>query len=91
MTWYLCFPQIVIFYFDTNTRTRVLRMLDRGDSDANIVSRLLEDGSDDWFEKLECLCNKYSAKFDNLDVYKINANKKAQLVLEQVENYIFPF
>ena len=83
--------RIVIFYFDTNTRTRVLRMLDRGDSDANIVSRLLQDGEDNWFEQLEGLCNKYSVKFNNLDVYKINANKNAKLVLEQVEDYIFPF
>ena len=83
--------RIVILYFDSNTQTRVLRMIDRGDSDANIVSRLLQDGEDNWFKQLEGLCNKYSNKFNNLDVYKINANKNAKLVLEQVEDYIFPF
>lgn len=82
---------IVILYFDANTKTRVLRMIDRGDSDSKIVSRLLEDGDDDWFEQLERLCRIYSSKFDSLDVYKINANKNKKLAWKQVEDYIFPF
>lgn len=82
---------IVVLYFDSNTKTRVLRMIDRGDSDANIVSRLLEDGDDDWYDQLLSLCNKYGKKFNKLDVYKINANKNKKLVWEQVEDLIFPF
>lgn len=82
---------IMIFYFDANTKTRVLRMIDRGDSDASIVARLLEDGDDDWYYQLLKLCDKYSSKFKLLDIHKINANKNKKLVWEQVENLMFPF
>lgn len=82
---------ITILYFDTNTKTRVLRMIDRGDSDAKIVSRLLEDGSDDWYEQLKKIYTKYNKIYNNLNIYEINANKNTQLVLEQVENIMFPF
>lgn len=40
--------KIVIFYFDTSVYTRINRMLDRGDSDMQIVSRLLQDEKMDW-------------------------------------------
>lgn len=82
---------IVVLYFDTNTKTRVLRMIDRGDSDANIVARMLEDGEDNWYDQLLSVCHRYDNKFKWLDVHKINANKNKKLVWEQVEDYIFPF
>lgn len=82
---------IVVLYFDTNTKTRVLRMIDRGDSDANIVARLLEDGEDNWYDQLLSVCHRYDNKFKWLDVHKINANKNKKLVWEQVEDFIFPF
>lgn len=40
--------KIVIFYFDTSVYTRINRMLDRGDSDMQIVSRLLQDEKMNW-------------------------------------------
>ena len=82
---------ITILYFDTNTKKRVLRMIDRGDNDAKIVSRLLVDGSDDWYEQLKRIYTKYNKIYNNLNIYKINANKNTQLVLDQVENIMFPF
>lgn len=40
--------KIVIFYFDTTVYTRINRMLDREDSDMQIVSRLLQDEKMNW-------------------------------------------
>lgn len=47
--------QIAILYFSTNVCTRINRMIDRGDSDMAIISRLLQDEKEDWRDKLSDL------------------------------------
>ena len=47
--------QIIILYFGSNICTRIHRMIDRGDSDMAIISRLLQDEKDDWHDQLSDL------------------------------------
>lgn len=79
---------IVALYFDTTTYTRINRMLDRGDGDMMIVSRLLQDEKDDWFEQLVSLVGKHSVSGKNVYLHKINANEDLQQVLDLVKYYI---
>lgn len=80
---------ICIFYLDTTVATRIDRMIDRGDSDMSIVSRLKNDEQFDWYHKLSQLVWKHE-NIMNRDVvlYKINANNKKSNILEQVLYYI---
>ena len=80
---------IVIIYFDANVHTRINRMLERHDSDMQIVSRLLQDEQYDWYHKLDALAwhyNRLSGK--DVQLYSINANVEQQDVLEMVLYYI---
>lgn len=47
--------QIMILYFGANICTRINRMIDRGDSDMAIISRLLQDEKEDWHDQLSDL------------------------------------
>lgn len=80
---------IAIVYFDSTAHTRINRMLDRGDSDISIISRLLQDEKDDWYKQLDSLAWRYT-KLENkiVDLYKIDANKNLIEVMEQVLYYI---
>lgn len=80
---------ICIFYLDTTVTTRVDRMVDRGDSDTSIVSRLRNDEKFDWYYKLSQIVWKHE-NIMNRDVvlYKINANGKKGEILEQILYYI---
>jgi guanylate kinase len=81
--------QIVIIYFDTNVYTRINRMLDRGDSDMAIISRLLQDEKDDWYQQLDHLVWHYNhIARKNVDLYSVNANEKQDCVLEMVKYYM---
>ncbi len=81
--------QICIIYFDSTVYTRINRMIDRHDSCAQIIARLLEDEKDDWYDQLNSLVWHY-AKIENkmVELYKIDANKHLSEVMEQVLYYI---
>lgn len=80
---------IVIIYFDSTVHTRINRMLDRGDSDVAVISRLLQDEKDDWHKQLDSLVWR-CAKLENkiVDLYQIDANKNLIEVMEQVLYYM---
>ena len=81
---------ISVFYFDTAVSTRIDRMIDRGDSDMQIVSRLHNDDTeDDWLRQLDKLVWHYkNIEFQDIELHKINANENIENVLEQILYYI---
>lgn len=80
---------ITIFYFDASAYHRILRMIDRGDSDTMIISRLLQDEKDDWLKQLNVLVFHYNRIVGkNIDLYTINANENLSAVLELILYYI---
>ena len=80
---------IVIIYFDSTVHTRINRMLDRNDSDMQIISRLLQDEKDDWYRQLDSLVWHY-VKIENIvvDLYQVDANKDLAGVINQVLYYM---
>ena len=64
-------------------------MLDRHDSDAAIISRLLQDEKDDWYRQLDALIWHY-AKIENkiVDLYCVDANNGLDDVMKQVLYYM---
>ena len=80
---------ICVIYFDTTVRTRINRMLERGTSDMEIVSRLYDDEEYDWEKKLNSLIWHYT-KIDNRDIELnlVNANDSKEAVLELVLYYM---
>ena len=76
---------IYIFYFDATVHTRINRMIERGDHDNAIISRLLEDEKDDWLRQLEDMpvCTT-----KDIRLYIINANKNLDGVLKSISWYI---
>ena len=81
--------QIIIMYFKTSTYNRIIRMLDRGDNDNMIISRLLQDEKDDWLRQLDSLTWKYSNLFGkNVILYNINANSDLESVLNLTLYYM---
>lgn len=84
-----CGRPIAIIYFDSTVHTRINRMLDRHDSDMQIISRLLVDEKDDWRIQLDSLVWHYT-KIENMDVelYQVNANNSLSQVVEQTLYYM---
>ena len=80
---------ICVIYFDTTVRTRINRMVERGASDMEIVSRLYNDEEYDWEKKLDSLIWHYT-KIDNRDIELnlVNANDNKESVLELVLYYM---
>lgn len=80
---------IVVIYFDTTVYTRINRMIDRGDSDMAIISRLLQDEKDDWYNKLDALV-WHHANINGKDVklHSVNANGCREDVLRMVLHYM---
>ena len=79
-----------IIYFDAAVSARIDRMVDRGASDMEIISRLrYDDTADDWYRDLNKLTWHYK-NIENKDVelHKIDANENIENVLEQVLYYI---
>lgn len=76
---------IEIIYFDTTVYTRVQRMLYRGDSDSQIVSRLLTDEKSNWIKDL-LDANYYHGKKAKLHI--IDANHSMQEVYTNIKNLI---
>lgn len=80
---------ICIIYFDTTVATRIRRMVNRGDSDMKIISRLLQDEEDDWFKQLDSLMWHYNNIVGkNVDLYSVNANNSQSSILEMVLYYM---
>lgn len=81
---------IRIIYFDTAVSVRIDRMVDRGASDMEIVSRLHNDDTPvDWYSQLDKLVWHYK-NLENKDISlkKIDANEDVGNVLEQVLYHI---
>lgn len=81
---------IQVFYFDVAVSTRIDRMIDRGASDMEIVSRLHNDDTkDDWYRNLDKIIWHYkNIEHKDIELYKIDANENIENVLEQVLYYI---
>lgn len=80
---------ICILYFDVSVHNRILRMVDRSDSDAAIISRLLEDEKEDWHNQLSSLVWHYNnivGKY--VDLHNVNANGNITDVMELVLYYM---
>ena len=80
---------ICIFYLKSTVATRIDRMLERGDHDTKIISRLHNDEQYDWFERLlhivniDCNCNS-----PQTNIYVIDANKTQEDVVDQIMWYL---
>lgn len=73
---------IHIILFEVNTYFRIQRMLERGDSDTQIVGRLLVDEECNWFERLkEVVDNK-------IRIHSVNADIDLNDVYLKVKNII---
>lgn len=80
---------VYIIYFDTSVYTRINRMIERGDHDGKIISRLLEDEKYDWYQEIQDVilkanCNTYRY----VRLYKIDANEPPSSVINQVLWYL---
>lgn len=78
--------EIIILYFDATVYTRINRMIERGDSDNKIISRLLEDEEDDWINDLRQSRN--GAAHKNVSLYVLDANKSISDVVAQIFFFI---
>ena len=80
---------VVIIYFNTNVHTRINRMLERKDSDTEIVARLLQDEQYDWYHKLDALVWHYqNINGKDVDLHSINANGNQADVVEMTLYYM---
>ena len=80
---------IIIIYFNTTVHTRILRMVDRHDSDSAIIARLLQDEQYDWFDKLdEIVWKQKHLHGTNICLYKIYADDGIEQVMKRVLFYI---
>lgn len=77
---------ICIVYFDASVYNRINRMIDRGDSDTMVVSRLLQDEKNDWYKQLDTLIWRYTDK--DVRMYNVNANNDLDDVLKLVLYYM---
>lgn len=81
--------KIVILYFSTNVCTRINRMIDRGDSDMAIISRLLQDEKENWHDKLnDVILNHKSFWNNSLLLYDMYADDDLASVVTRAERYM---
>lgn len=73
---------IAVVYFDAGIVTRIDRMIGRGSSDMEIVSRLHNDESSDWMRELKKICGEPHVT-QVKTVYTIDANQNIENVLKQ--------
>lgn len=76
---------IKIWYFDVDLVIRVQRMIDRGDSDSAIVSRILTDEAFDWYDALITL-KDYAKLFTNkkIELNYIDAEEDLEVLVRRV-------
>lgn len=80
---------ICIFYFEASVYNRIMRMIERGDHDNMIISRLLEDEKEDWFKQLDTLVWHYNNIVGKrVELYSINTNINPSSVKELVQYYM---
>jgi guanylate kinase len=80
---------LCVFYFDASVYNRILRMIDRHDSDIMIISRLLEDEKCDWFKELDSLVWHYNNIIGkDVQLYNVNANSDPKSVMGLVLYYM---
>lgn len=80
---------IVAIYFEASLRTRIDRMINRGDSDMAIVSRLYNDEEFDWQKKLSKIIWHYKNNIGrDVEMYVVDANKNIVNVIEQTVSYM---
>lgn len=81
---------ICIIYLEAAVSTRINRMVERGASDHEIISRLLtDDTTNDWFRELDKLVWHYkNIEHQDVELHKIDANENIENVLKQVLYYI---
>lgn len=81
--------QIFIFYFKSTVATRIDRMVDRGDSDSAIISRLRTDEQYDWLKKLRSITWDLGKRAGrNIWLQEIDANKTQKEVAEEILWYL---
>ena len=81
--------KIVILYFSTNVCTRINRMIDRGDSDMAIISRLLQDEKEDWSDKLNDVVWHNKAYYNNIVyLFDMYADDDLATVVTRTERYM---
>lgn len=73
---------IVILYFDASVYTRINRMIERGDCDNAIISRLLEDEKTDWLKTLRQIEDKFEDQ--GVSLYTLDANQSISNVIKQI-------
>lgn len=78
--------EIFIFYFDVGVHTRITRMLERGDHDNKIISRLLEDEKSDWIKTLRKIESQYEGT--NVEMFVLDVNRSASDVIDQIFFFI---
>lgn len=76
--------EIYVLYFSVDICHRINRMISRGDSDASIISRLLNDEKDEWLDKLMDL-NENRKLFT---LRTIAANDPIDVVYNRAKKYI---
>ena len=76
---------VYVIYFDANVYNRVQRMLSRGDSDTQIVGRILQDEQYDWLEALLDIDKNHRGK---MIIYVVDANQDLEHVYYDVKNTI---
>lgn len=80
---------ICIIYFDASVYTRIHRMIERDDSDMNIIARLLQDEEYDLYKRLDSLVWHYDRICGkDIQLYSVNANEDQKNVLELVSYYM---
>lgn len=77
--------EIYVLYFSATVYHRVQRMLERHDSDTQIVGRLLNDEKDDWVMQLLDLNHHSDFQFK---LEMIDANMELNQVYSKVKNFI---
>lgn len=76
---------ITILYFGATVANRILRMQARGDTNDQIIKRLLNDEKEYWYGKLVSLSWKSNVVDDeDVELYKIRADENIDDVLNQV-------
>lgn len=81
--------KIVIIYFSTNICTRINRMKNRGDNDAAIIERLLQDEQYNWHDQLNDLEWMYRAYYNRfVCLYDMYADDDMVSVATRAERYM---
>ena len=76
--------EIYVLYFSVDVYHRINRMIERGDSSAQIISRLLTDEKEDWVDRLQDL-NENRNMFT---LRTVAANEPIGVVYRRVKKYI---